>query len=299
MNQRDAFWGTVYDNAIHDKDIIVLSADMGAPTLDKFRENLPSQFINVGIAEQNAISIASGLAKEGKTVFVYAIAPFIVFRCLEQIRVNQGIMNIPINIVGVGCGFGYEDSGATHHLVEDISIMRVIPNITIHSITDNIMASSVAELCCTSRFPRYIRLDRLPTGDVYDYPESFQNGLSILRKGDNCLVTTGSMVQVCLRVAKALDCGLIDIYRIPINSQNLCDALEGISKIITVEEHFLDGGFGSAVLEIVNETYLNYIPVTRIGLKKRYCFDYGGRDEIRKYHGIDEANLLKRVKALL
>ena len=136
ITQRDAFWDEIYRLAKIDRDIVVISADMGAPSLDKFRTDLPGQFVNTGIAEQNAILIASGLAKEGKKVFVYAIASFLTLNCIEKIRVQNGMMNIPINLVGVGAGFSYPDSGPTHHLIEDIAIMRSIPNITTYCVTD-------------------------------------------------------------------------------------------------------------------------------------------------------------------
>ena len=146
--QRDAFWSRVYEAAREDRDIVVITADMGAPALDAFRSDLPAQFINVGIAEQNAVSVGTGLALAGKKVFVYAIAPFITLRCLEQIRVGQGIMGIPLTLVGVGAGFGYEESGPTHHLVEDIAVMRAIPGLTVHSVSDAVMAAEIAGRCC-------------------------------------------------------------------------------------------------------------------------------------------------------
>ena len=113
LTQRDAFWNKVYESARLNRNIVVVTADMGAPALDNIRRDLAGQFVNVGIAEQNAITLAAGLALTGKNVFIYAIAPFITLRCLEQIRVEAAMMKIPINIVGVGAGFGYEDSGPT------------------------------------------------------------------------------------------------------------------------------------------------------------------------------------------
>ena len=148
ITQRDAFWNKIYDLAKDNKDIVVVSADMGAPSLDKYRTDLPAQFINVGIAEQNGILVASGLARAGKRVFVYAIAPFITFRCLEQIRVNNSIMKIPITVVGVGAGFGYEDSGPTHHMIEDFALIRCMPSLVVNSISDSTMSAAVAEMSC-------------------------------------------------------------------------------------------------------------------------------------------------------
>ena len=148
MTQRDAFWNRVYELQKERGDIVVVSADMGAPALDQFRKDFPSRWVNVGIAEQNGILVSSGLAMTGYRVFVYAIAPFITLRCIEQTRVNSGIMNIPITIVGVSGGFGYIDAGPTHHSTEDLTMMRAMPHMTINSISDNTMAAAAADTSC-------------------------------------------------------------------------------------------------------------------------------------------------------
>jgi transketolase len=303
MTQRDAFWNKVYDMAKIDHDIVIVTADMGAPSLDKFRTDLPGQFINVGIAEQNAIVIASGLAMMGKRPFVYAIAPFITLRCLEQIRVENCIMNIPITIVGVGAGFGYDDSGPTHHLTEDIAIIRAMPNIVINSISDNVMAVAVAEMSCSLPITNYVRLDRLPSNTIYDQETVFNDGISFLRDGDDaCIIATGDMVNTAIDVAQKLkkeqlDISVVDIYNIPINKSLLLKKVKQAKCVITLEEHFLPGGLGSAVCEILIDAGI-LIPVRRIGLSidKGYCYEYGGREEIRKFYGIDTNEVLRQVK---
>ena len=173
MSQRDAFWTRIFEIAKKDHNVVVISADMGAPALDNYRKKLPSQFVNVGIAEQNAILIAAGLCMTGKKVFVYAIAPFLVLRCLEQTRVLNAVMNNPITLVGVGAGFGYEDSGPTHHITEDIAIMRAMPRIEICSITDSVMASAFADISYNMKTTNYVRLDRLLFPDVYRLVSNF------------------------------------------------------------------------------------------------------------------------------
>lgn len=303
ITQRDAFWNRIYELAKVDHNIIVVTADMGAPSLDKFRTDLPSQFVNVGIAEQNGILIAAGLAMSGKRPFVYAIAPFITLRCLEQIRVESCIMNIPITVVGVGAGFGYEDSGPTHHLTEDIAILRAMPNIVIHSISDNVMAKAIAEMSCTMAVTNYIRLDRLPSPDIYDEGTDFSEGLAVLSEGQGgYIVSTGNMVHTAIEAAKELEqkgvcLGVIDIYAIPINQRLLIEKLGQARRVITLEEHFLAGGLGSAVCEVLIDAEQS-MPVKRLGLcmEKGYCYEYGGRDIIRKYYGIDKNGVVKQVE---
>lgn len=302
VSQRDAFWNKVYELAKHDRNIVVISADMGAPALDRIRRDLAAQFINVGIAEQNATTLAAGLVLTGKKVFTYAIAPFITLRCLEQIRVENAIMKIPITIVGVGAGFGYEDSGPTHHLIEDIAIMRAMPNIVINSISDSIMASSFAEMSCGMKIANYVRLERQVFPDIYEENANFSKGISMLRKGrDYYILSTGSMTHTALDIAnrlqkKGLRLGVLDIYTLPINEDLLVELISQAKKLISLEEHFLPGGLGSAICEVLNDHNI-FIPLKRIGLPpdKGYCYKYGGREIIRKHYGIDKDNTERKI----
>jgi transketolase len=299
--QRDTFWDTIFELAKKDRDIIVISADMGAPSLDRFRTELPNQFINTGIAEQNTILVGSGLAKEGKKVFVYAIASFLTLNCVEKIRVQNAMMNIPLNIVGVGAGFSYPDSGPTHHLLEDIAVMRSMPNIDTLSITDATMAKAVAENYQSYNNTKYIRLERQPLGEIYQDSSSisFEDGMHEVFSGEDTLViANGVMLLKAHKLIKEnkLKCGLLDIYKIPINNQKLSEIAKKYSKIVTIEETFLPGGFGSAVLESLNDLGIQ-MPVERIGLpiEKGFCYEYGGRDEILKYYGITEESILSTI----
>ena len=306
ISQRDAFWNKIYELAKNDKDIIIVTADMGAPSLDKFRRDLPSQFINVGIAEQNAITLSAGLVMSGKKVFTYAISPFITIRCLEQIRVESGIMNIPINIVGVGVGFGYDDSGPTHHLIEDIAMLRSIPNIKIHTITDSVMASAFAEIVCNNKATNYVRIYRQTLPDIYSKEYQFFDGLSVLEKAkDFYIISSGSMVHESLKIVKKfksqkIDIGLIDLYSITTNEEMLLQTIKNTKRIFTIEENFLPGGIGSYVCEILADNDVT-IPVKRLGLlhKKSYCYTYGGINEIRKYYGISNTDLEKTIQEYL
>lgn len=300
ITQRDAFFDRLYELARQDTDVVIVAADMSAPALDKFRRDLPSQFVNVGIAEQNAILIASGLALAGKKVFAYAIAPFITLRCLEQIRVNNGIMNIPITIVGMGTGLSYDSDGPTHHLIEDIAVLRAFPNIEIDSITDTLMAAAYAEMSCHKKLTNYVRLDKDFYPTIYDEKTDFLQGIAEVRSGgENLVIATGPMVHAAREVLDSaqfedIDVGLLDVFQIPINESALLDMIYGARKIITLEEHFLPGGMGSAVCEILNDNGVS-VPVKRLGLDikagYKHCYKYGGREIIRSCHGIDKNTL--------
>lgn len=306
ISQRDAFWKRVTELARDDKNIIIISADMGAPSLDIVRKDMSSQFVNVGIAEQNAITIASGLVLSGKKVFVYAIAPFITIRCLEQIRVECAIMNIPITIVGVGAGFGYEDSGPTHHIIEDIAMLRSMPNIQINNITDTVMASAFADISVKEKVTNYVRLHRQSLPVIYNDKHNFTEGLAVLKRNkDFYIISTGCMTHTALDIAsnlakKKIDIGVIDAYTIPLNEKLLLDTVKGVKKIISLEELFLPGGLGSAICEILMDNDVA-TPVKRIGLPidKGYCYKYGGQEIIRSYYGIDKENTEKKIISFL
>jgi transketolase len=306
ISHRDAFWERIYELAKLDKDILLVIADMGAPALDRFREDLAAQYIDVGIAEQQAAAVSAGLALEGKKVFAYAIAPFISLRCYEHTRVNLASMNLPVTLVGVGAGTSYDDSGPTHHAVDDLSALRILPNLRIQNMTDAVMARAFADICCQVDYPNYIRMDRKPLPDIYEKGADFSAGLSVLATGkDAVLVATGNMVHRALDVADALkangaDIGVVDAYTFPIPSDRLLMAVLDADKIVTLEEHNLAGGLGSAVCEILADNQV-LKPVKRLGMNfsREYCYQYGGRDNIQSLYGLDKESVVRTVETFI
>ena len=305
LSMRDAFFDELYPLATKDKNIIVISADMGAPSLDKFRKDLGRQFINVGIAEQNMVNVAAGLALEGKKVFVYAIMPFATLRCYEVIKVNLSLMNIPVTVLGVGAGFSYDDSGPTHHATEDISVMRALPNMAVFSPSDSPMAAAFAKMSCRMETPNYVRLDREVLPVIYQTDTDFADGLSVLRRGKDVSITaTGNMVHRALEVSDELkklsiDAGVIDLYRIkPMNQKLFLKAIDQSKRVVTLEEHLLSGGLGSAVLEALADNGVS-LPVKRIGIQDKYLYAYGGRRNIQTICGLDVDSVTKNIRQWL
>jgi len=306
ISERDSFWTELYNLARKDSNIVVVAADMGAPALDKFRKDLGGQFINSGIAEQSTVTTAAGLSMAGKKVFAYAIAPFITLRAYEQTKCVLAAMNIPVTLVGVGSGFSYEDSGPTHHTIEDLSIMRILPNLTVHNASDHVMAASFARLSLTLKHPNYVRLDRLVQPTIYKSTDDFSSGLFVLRKSKSAMiVATGNMVHNALGIADSLkktgvDVGVIDLFTLPIPKTVFLSAISGVKKIITMEEHTLPGGLGSAVLEVLSDNGVS-TPVKRIGLnfENHYCYQYGGRETMQKICGIDTEASMMQIKHFL
>ncbi|MDJ0763087.1 MAG: transketolase C-terminal domain-containing protein [Myxococcota bacterium] len=304
--QRDAFWDGIYELALDDKDIYVVSADMGAPALDKFRKDLTNQYIDVGIAEQQAVGVAVGMALEGKKVYAYAIAPFITLRCYEHIRVSMASMNVPVTLVGVGAGFSYDDSGPTHHMVEDFNTLRALPHMTVHSVTDAPMASALASITRHMTGPDYVRLDRKPLPDIYKPDDDFTAGLKVLVPSETiAIVATGNMVHTALEASdvlrnKGIQAGVIDVYRLPIEPAGLLEALSGVACVITLEEHALPGGFGSAVCEVLADAG-RQARIKRMGcdFSEGYCYAYGGRAHLQKLMGIDTEAVVAAAQGLL
>lgn len=305
ISMRDVFFNRIYEIAKNDKDIVVISADMGAPALDRLRGDLPGQFINTGIAEQNTILIAAGLAIEGKKVFAFAIAPFITLRCYEQIKVNLAGMKLPVTLVGVGTGFSYDDSGPTHHTLEDVSIMRILPNMIVNTATDSVMTVGFADLSLKMSGPNYVRLDRKILPNIYEQGTDFSQGLAVLKPVKEInIVATGNMVHRALEVSEelkkqGLEIGVIDLYTLPINEKLFLDTINNAKKIVTLEEHTLPGGLGGAVVEVLADNN-KLILVKRIGLnlRKGYCYKYGGRKNIQSLYGLDKESIIKTILSL-
>ena len=169
---RDVFIEGLYQEMSENGKLFLLSADFGAPALDKIRTDFPSRFINVGIAEQNLINVATGLALEGFIVYAYAIAPFLVMRAYEQIRNNLSLLShmkdVNVNIIGVGAGLSYDVSGPTHHCIEDLTLIRALPNIQLFSPSDWKLAKKFIEYSIKVNNPKYIRFDGKPVSGIYE-----------------------------------------------------------------------------------------------------------------------------------
>ena len=298
-SMRDAFFDGLYDLAIEDRDLIIISADMNANSLNRFKKDLNSQYVDTGIAEQNAFLVASGLALSGKKPYIYAISPFVTSRTHEFAKIEGGLMKLPIKIVGVGAGFSYDESGPTHHTTEDLSIMRTIQGLEIFSPSDSVSAYNFAKQMHESSNPTYIRLDRQQLPQIHNEGYDFLQGFRELRKGDNtCIVTTGSMVHNALRIKEEYDSkgdllGIIDLYKIKPTSENLKDKLKNYKGIISLEEHFLEGGLGSILSETITDNKLG-VKLKRIGVKG-YHYQYGKRKDIQDTASLGDNKVLKEI----
>ena len=301
IQMRDAFINELYKHAKEDRDIIFITNDQGAISLDRFRADLPKQFINAGISEQNIISIAAGLSLGGKKVYVYSIASFITLRCYEQIKLDLCVMNIPVTILGIGACFSYSIDGPTHHATEDISIMRALSNMQIYCPSDSNMVTELVDISLNSKTPMYISLDREILPVLYNKNENFSSGLSVLREGnDVCIISTGFMVHRAMEIAEELDKHLIqakviDAYRLkPLNCHAIHENIQNSNKIITLEEHTINGGLGSIIAEIVADFNVK-IPMKRLAIEDHLLYCYGIRDKLHEESGLDKDSIVQLI----
>ncbi|MCB5266561.1 MAG: transketolase [Candidatus Cloacimonetes bacterium] len=295
---RDVFLASLHEEMAHDESIFFVAADFGSPILDKIRADYPARFINVGIAEQNLINVATGLALEGFKVFAYAIAPFITMRCYEQIRVNIAILSqirdMNINIIGVGAGVSYAMSGPTHHCLEDLSIMRTLPNIEVFSPSDYVTAQSYVKRALKIKKPKYIRFDAQPLVALRDEVEDFDVGFSVLKEGERvAILSTGYMTHKAVSIAKELDIKLIDIYLInSYDKEKLQEALQECEVIFTLEEAFKNSGGLDAEINF----HFKDKKVVNLGFEKKYTFEIGSREFVHQENGLSEDEILKEIK---
>jgi len=306
---RDVLIEQIYQKMFDDEKIFFLSADLGSPVLDKVREQFDDRFINVGIAEQNLINVSTGLAFEGFAVYAYAIAPFLTMRAYEQLRVNLSLsselMELNVNLIGVGAGLSYDVSGPTHHCIEDIIIMRALPNFITISPSDSKITESLVDYTIDVKKPKYIRLDAKPVTQIYDKTEDFnlEIGFCELKKGEMvCIVATGFMTHKALNAAKRLQedkisVGVLDMIILkPVNEELLSDSLNNYEYIITIEEGFINkGGLDSLILNVINKYQLD-IRLKNLGFDDKYVFGLGGRDHLHKINNLDEESIIEIAK---
>jgi transketolase len=294
--QRDVFIEYLTEKAKSDPDIYFVSADMGAESLDAFREQYPKRFVYTGIAEQNTINVTAGLAHEGKKVFVYAMASFYA-RCYEQIRYSLGMMNLPCTLIGNGVGLGYEDSGPAHYTVDDVGLMRLIHGMRIYTPHDGTTTRQIVKSLVDAPLLSYVRLERRPVIDeVYgkNYPSlSLDRGWEELKTGDlkTCLVGSGYSTNIATEVhAKLLEngisVGLIDVFRNDI----IYDLPVQYDTAVVIEEQSPVGS--TAEMMITNDICPDIIPYN---LPQRYIFENGGRGYLHKLSGIDADTIVKAM----
>lgn len=288
---RKTFINTLIDLARKDKDIVLITPDMGFSVLEPFFDEFPERAINCGIAEQNAISIASGLALMGKKPYVYTIIPFLVERAFEQVKLDVAYMNTNVKLVGIGAGFTYGAAGATHHAIEDISLMRTLPNVTVCCPGDNNEAEQIIRETINNDKPMYIRIGRHNRG-IFDNNTIEIGKASIIEKGEDiAVISTSNMLPDAYDYCQKLKSEgrkpyLISMHTIkPLDKECLLSLINKGVEIHTLEEHSIIGGLGSAVAEVIAENGKG-IKFKRIGIPDEFSHYIGSQKYIKKQFGL-------------
>ncbi len=294
---RRSFTDTLLELAQNDKDIIAVTSDAsGSATLTDFAKTLPEQFVEVGIAEQNAVGISAGLASAGKKVFVFGPACFYVARSLEQVKVDMAYSQMPVKILGVSGGVAYSQLGATHHSLHDIAVLRTFPGMEVYLPCDVRQTRKLCQALVNHPKPAYVRVGRNAVPDVYtddNFPFELGKANTLMDGDDITLIGTGETVVHCLEAGKMLrekgiNARILDIHSLkPFDRDAVLKAARETKCILTAEEHSIYGGLGAAVAEataqecpvkmrILGVPDENVIHASPLEVFHHYGFDYEG-----------------------
>lgn len=301
---RDTFVKTLLEIAKKDKNVYIITGDLGFGVLKPFWTELPNQIINAGIAEQNMTSIAAGLAMQGKIVYTYSIGNFPTLRCIEQIRNDCAYHNANVKVVCVGGGFVYGSLGMSHHATEDIAMMRALPDVTVLAPGDLVEAECATKAIYKQQGTCYLRLGRGGEKRIHDKIEGFEIGKAIeIQKGERVAVfSTGAIFDEVYEACEVLKGQGITptVYTFPtvkpIDKEVILNCAKSHKAIVTVEEHNLSGGFGSAVSEVLAEAGGVKAKLVRVALDDRYSCIVGSQKYLRKQYGIDAKTIAEKVK---
>lgn len=310
--QRDEFLELLLEEAKRDAAIMLLSVDMGAPAIDLWKDQLPSQYLAMGISEQNAINVAAGLARGGKKVFVYMMAVW-VHRCFEQIRYSCSIANNKISIIGNGVGLGYAPAGPAHEPNEDISVMRSLHNMNIFSSSSSRQIRGILQQCLSSKNSNYVRLERkiLESAEIsfdgfdegffqptYSFPGSnTRESLAIISYGQ-IIRRVHDLRRENQDLFKRVR--IIEISKLwPLDTDGLLEQLDGINRLIFIEEQSRSGSISEAISFELLARGRTVLDFHSIHLPNHYIFENGNQEELLDEFGFSKSEILQRVKSIL
>ena len=300
---RTAFIDTLRELARIDDRIFLLTADMGYSVFETFRDEFPDRFLNTGIAEQNTIGIAAGLAARGKIVYVYSIIPFVTMRCFEQVRLDLAYNFMNVKLVGVGAGLTYGSLGSSHHALEDIAIMRSLPDMTVLCPGDPIETRELIKRSYEYEGPVYIRLGK--NGEPKIHPDETRieigKSITVLEGNDLALITTSNMLETGKKWVEewkqdGVNVSLISMPSLkPFDSSTVKNLIDKEIPIITLEEHSVIGGLGSIISQVIATTG-KPVKFQQIGINDKFSHVIGGHEFQRKKFMLDKKPSLKFIE---
>lgn len=303
---RTAFVTTLTKLARENKDIILITGDLGFTVFETFKQEFPDQFINIGVSEQNMISVAAGMALSGKIVYAYSIAPFATLRCYEQIRNDVCFHNANVKIVGVGGGFSYGVMGPSHHALEDIAVMKALPNMKIICPADHLEVEAATLSISQEVGPFYLRLGKKGEKNIHRTIQNFKIGKAItVRKGkDITIIATGNMLEAAIEVANLLASQYLEVQVLsvhtvkPLDNEAILNAAAETKAIFTIEEHFYEGGLGASVAEVLSEQKHTCL-FKRFAVKNEVFKICGTQEYLRELNGLTVPQIEQKIKESL
>ncbi|MFP6749713.1 MAG: transketolase C-terminal domain-containing protein [Alphaproteobacteria bacterium] len=295
----------VYELAKQDERVVFIGSDLGAGTLDQFRDEMPDRFFMEGVAEQNLIGMAAGLAMEGYIPCVNTIATFITRRCYEQVAVDLCLHNLPVKLIANGGGLVYAPLGSTHLAIEDMAILRALPRMTVFAPCDKEEMARLVPQTLAMSGPCYIRLAKGGDEIISDDANGFEIGKAILMRppGRVLIVGTGITTTRALHAAKELsdegiDCGVLHMHTVkPLDEEAILSHLLDVDLLVTVEEHTLIGGLGSAVADLLLDKAPYAVSrLVRLGIPDRFADKYGTQDELLEYYGLQGWQIAQSIR---
>jgi transketolase len=298
---REAFSNALVRLALADSKVLLLTGDHGYSLFDEFRKCCPDQYINAGIAEQNMVGMAAGLARVGFRPFVYGLAAFVPIRTVEQIKLDVAHDELPVVLLGDGAGFVYSHLGTSHQSTEDIACTRAIPHLQVLSPADRFEMTAAMDYAYGTIGPVYLRMGKADLGDVHTGPINFFQPGRLLKIRDGRadrpgMIATGSMVRAAVHIAMSLDLMVWSApFLKPLDVDDVRAAAQATNGLATLEEHSVLGGLGAAVAEITSEHQPTR--VLRIGVPDRFSEHCGTYDYLLHEHGLDIDSVRERVRA--
>lgn len=301
---REAFSNALVRLALADPKVLLLTGDHGYALFDEFRKRCPDRYINAGIAEQNMVGMAAGLARVGFRPFVYGLAAFVPIRTVEQIKLDIAHDNLPVVLLGDGAGFVYSHLGTSHQSTEDIACARAIPNLEVLSPADRFEMTASMYRAYVANGPVYLRMGKSDRGDVHAGPiDTLSPGLLIQVRTGRAdlpgLIATGSMVRTALDLAQQRDMSVWSAPSLkPLSADDVCAVARACAAgLVTLEEHSVLGGLGAAITEITSERAP--ARVLRIGVPDRFSDHCGTHAYLLREHGLDAENAGARIDAFI
>ena len=304
---RNIFFKTLCEEAEENDSIWLLTGDLGYSVIENFCLKFPDRFINAGVAEQNMTGIAAGLALTGKIVFTYSIVNFSSLRCLEQIRNDVCYHNLNVKIVAYGGGFTYGSQGYTHHGIEDLAILRSLPNMQILSPANALETQLITRKIIHENGPCYLRLgkDIMPFSVAGGHEPDITKPIELKKGNDLLFIVTGNIVNEALKASKlaASQNKSVAVWSMPcikpIDRDAIIHAAKKYKIIVTVEEAQINGGLGSTVAEIISENISTKAVLVRLGVPDTILYHAHSQSSARKAFGIDSQSLYNKILELL